>query len=166
MKTRRYETLMLFDAELPQEELEGILNKLKGIMEDMGGKIVNIDDWGRRRLAYPVMKKMYGQYILFDFMGTAELNAEIERNIGIEERIYKHMTMVLDKNFTEEKYQAELERMKSEKARLEAEKAQREAERAKREAGAYDEDAELDEETPEDEPYEDDEDAFDESSEE
>lgn len=144
MKTRRYETLILLHPDLSPEELEQIKQKITDIIESMSGKIIMIDDWGRRRLAYPVKKQMYGQYLLMELMGTPELLAELERNLGIDERVFKHLSLILDRNFTEEKYQQELDRIKDEKAKREAEKAQREAERAQREA-AMQEQAEQEE---------------------
>ena len=95
----------------------------------MDGRVIRTENWGRRRLSYPVGKKMYGIYWLVDFMGSPQLLLELERNMRIEEQIYKHMSQVLDKNFSEEKYQAEIERLKAEAAKREAERAEREAER-------------------------------------
>ena len=82
---RRYETLMLLDPDLPQETTTQLTDKLKGIIDSMGGRLIREEDWGRRRLSYPVRKQMYGQYILFDFMGSPELLNELERNIRIDE---------------------------------------------------------------------------------
>jgi small subunit ribosomal protein S6 len=137
---RRYETLMLLDPDLPQETTTQIIDKLKGIIESMGGRLIREEDWGRRRLSYPVRKLMYGQYILFDFMGSPELLNELERNIRIDEHFSKYMTQLLDKKFSDEKYQMELDRISAEKARREAEKAKREADMQERGMAADDED--------------------------
>ena len=132
MHPRRYETLMLLAPDLPQETTTQINEKLKGIIESMGGRMIHEEDWGRRRLAYPVRKQMYGQYVLFDFMGSPELLKELERNIRIDEHISKYMTQVLDKKFTDDKYQMELDRISAEKDRREAERAKREADMQER----------------------------------
>ncbi|MEW5724767.1 MAG: 30S ribosomal protein S6 [Thermodesulfobacteriota bacterium] len=134
IKPRRYETLVLLSPDLAEEEHEQAKKKLTDIIEKMSGRLVRLEDWGRRRLAYPVRKQMYGVYVLMDYMGTPELLGELERNMRIDERVWKHMSLILDKNFTDEKYQTELDRLSAEAARREAEKAQREAERARREA--------------------------------
>ncbi|MFH1091043.1 MAG: hypothetical protein V1742_05680, partial [Pseudomonadota bacterium] len=68
-----------------------------------------------------VKKQLHGLYLLLDFMGTPSLLAELERNIGIEERIYKHLTLVLDKDFSLEKYNLEKERLAAKKALRESE---------------------------------------------
>jgi small subunit ribosomal protein S6 len=122
--------------ELSEEEHAQTKTKFTDIVENMSGRFVKVDDWGRRRLAYPVEKQMYGMYLLMDYMGTPELLTELERNLRIDERVWKHMTLILDKDFTEAKYESEIERIKTEAARREAERAQRDAERAQREADA------------------------------
>ena len=120
MKPRRYETLILIDPDLTPEVQEELLGKLTGIIENMNGRVLRVDNWGRRRLAYPVRKQMYGMYILLDFMGDPELQAEIDRNLRIEETVSKHLTLILEQDFSEEKYEAELERLQAEKAAREA----------------------------------------------
>ena len=134
MKTRRYETLVLMNPDLTDDEFEQLKQKLTDIIDRMEGRIVRQEDWGRRRLAYPIKKQVYGRYYLMDYMGLPALMNELERNMGIDEQVYKFLTLVLDKNFTNEKFDSEVERIKAEKARMEAERAQREAERAQREA--------------------------------
>jgi small subunit ribosomal protein S6 len=138
MKARRYETLLLVNPELSAEELDQEKERYTSLIERMDGRIIRFEDWGRRRLAYPVEKQMYGVYHLLDFMGTPALEAELARNIGIDERIYKNMTLILDKDFSPEKYEQELERLKTEAEKREAEKAAREAERAARGAESDD----------------------------
>ena len=120
--------------EMSEEEHAQTKTKFTDIIQNMSGRFVKVDDWGRRRLAYPVEKQMYGLYLLMDYMGTPELLIELERNMRIDERVWKYMTLILDKDFTEAKYESEIDRIKTEAARREAERAQREAERAQREA--------------------------------
>jgi small subunit ribosomal protein S6 len=134
MKTRRYETLVLMNPDLTDDEFEQLKQKLTDIIDRMEGRMIREDDWGRRRLAYPIKKQVYGRYYLMDYMGLPALMTELERNMGIDEQVFKFLTLVLDKNFTDEKFEHEVERIKAEKARVEAERAQREAERAQREA--------------------------------
>lgn len=136
MHPRRYETLVLMAPNLAPEELDRLKNKFDGIIADLKGQIVRYEDWGRRRLAYPVHKEMYGHYVLYDFQGSPELANELERNLKIEENIYKYLTLVLAKKFTAEDFNREMERQASEKARLEAERAKEAEARAAAEAAA------------------------------
>ena len=125
MKARRYETLVLLHPELTTEELDQTKQKFVDIATRMGGRLVRLDDWGRRKLAYPVKKHLRGTYFLMDYMGQPDLMSELERNMRIDERVFKFLTLVIDKDFTEEKYQDEMDRLKKEKLEVEAEEARK-----------------------------------------
>ena len=123
MHPRRYETLLMVAPNLAPEELEAFKNKVDGIISQGGGQIVRFEDWGRRRLAYPIKKEMYGCYFLYDYQGSPELSNELERNLKIDEKVFKYLTLVLDKTFTAERLAEAKERLITEAAKREAEKA-------------------------------------------
>ncbi len=123
MHPRRYETLIMLAPNLPAEELETFRTKVDNIMGAGKGQLVRFEDWGRRRLSYPVQKELYGHYLLYDFQGGPELAAELERNLKIDEKVFKYLTLVLDKKFTDEDLEAAKEKLLAEAARREAEKA-------------------------------------------
>jgi small subunit ribosomal protein S6 len=124
MHPRRYETLILLAPGL--ETLEAFKTKVEGILEAGGGQLVRFEDWGRRRLAYPVQKELYGHYLLYDYQGGPALAAELERNLKIDEKVFKYLTLVLAKKFTAEDLAAAREKIQAEAARRESEKARRE----------------------------------------
>lgn len=132
MHPRRYETLILLAPNL--EAPENFKSKIEGILEAGGGQVVRFEDWGRRRLAYPVQKEIYGHYLLYDYQGSPALAAELERNLKIDEKVFKYLTLVLAKKFTAEDLDAAKEKLLAEAARRESEKARREAEAAGAEA--------------------------------
>ena len=123
MHPRRYETLVMLAPNLEAEVMETFKNKVDGIMTSEGGQLVRFEDWGRRRLSYPVRKELYGHYLLYDFQGSPALAAELERNLKIDEKVFKYLTLVLDKKFTDEDLAAAKENLLAEAARREAEKA-------------------------------------------
>lgn len=123
MHPRRYETLIMLAPNLAPEVLDAFKTKVDGIMQTGGGQLVRFEDWGRRRLAYPVRKEMFGQYLLYDFQGSPELASEFERNLKIDERVFKYLTLVLSKKFTDEDLAEAKEKLLAEAARREAEKA-------------------------------------------
>ena len=125
MHPRRYETLILL-APSQQESVEAFKSKVMGILEAGGGHLVRFEDWGRRRLAYPVQKEIYGYYLLYDYQGGPALAAELERNLKIDEKVFKYLTLLLAKKFTAEDLAAVHEKIQAEAARREAEKARRE----------------------------------------
>lgn len=144
MHPRRYETLIMLAPNLTAPELETFQNKVDSIMSADGGKMVRFEDWGRRRLAYPVQKEMFGHYMLYDFQGSPALATELERNFKIDEKVFKYLTLVLNKKFTDDDLAAA-------KDDLLAEAARREAEKAKAREAAEAEDADGDDEAADDE---------------
>ena len=92
---RKFETLILLSPELSAESREGILAALTGIIEREGGKMVEVDQWGMRDLAYPVKKLMRGFYVRLVYEAPAPLVAELERNIRITDGIFKFLTVKL-----------------------------------------------------------------------
>ena len=92
---RTFETLILLSPELSAESREGILAALTGIIEREGGKMVEVDQWGMRDLAYPVHKLMRGFYVRLVYEAPAPLVAELERNIRITDGIFKFITVKL-----------------------------------------------------------------------
>lgn len=99
---RQFETLMLLSPELSAENRENAINAMVAVIEREGGKLIEIDSWGMRDLAYPVHKLMRGFYVRLVYQAPAELIAELERNIRITDGIFKFLTVRLDDKKTEE----------------------------------------------------------------
>lgn len=92
---REFETLLLLSPELTNDERESLLNSLTAIIAREGGNIIEVDQWGMRELAYPVRKVMRGFYVRLVYAGPPQLVAELERNIRINDNIYKFLTVKL-----------------------------------------------------------------------
>lgn len=92
---RKFETLLLLSPEITQEEREGIIQVMTGVIERENGSVVEVDHWGMRDLAYPVRKQMRGYYVRLEYSAPAKLIAELERNIRITDGIYKFVTVRL-----------------------------------------------------------------------
>lgn len=119
---RRYETFIIMDPDLSEDQRQSVIERVKEIMAQMAGFLVRIDEWGSRKLAYTIGKKERGYYVRFDFCGSGQLVNEMERFFRIDERVLKHMSVLLDP-------QPNLDRIKEEMAKAEAE-AQKPAESA------------------------------------
>jgi len=117
---RRYETFVIIDPDISQEQREPVLERVRELITQQDGFLVFEDVWGEKKLAYEIKKKERGYYVRFDYCGLAPLVNEIERFFRIDDRALKYMTVVLDKD-------ADLEKVKEEKA---AADSQREAESA------------------------------------
>jgi len=125
---RRYETFVIIDPELSQDQREPLIGRVEELINQMEGFLVLTDDWGERKLAYDIKKKGRGYYVRFDYCGLAPLVNEIERFFRIDDRALKYMTVLLNGD-------ADLEKIKAEKAAKEtaaAEKAELEAHAAKK----------------------------------
>lgn len=110
---RRYETFVIIDPDITQEQREPVLERVRELMTQQDGFLVFEDVWGERKLAYEIKKKARGYYIRFDYCGLAPLVNEIERFFRIDDRTLKFMTVVLDKD-------VDLEKVKEEKAAAES----------------------------------------------
>jgi small subunit ribosomal protein S6 len=116
---RRYETIIIIDPDLSAENREPVLERVKDVIAQQGGYLAFIDDWGTRKLAYEIKKKERGDYLRFDFCGTAAVVDEIERFFRIDDRVLKYMTVLIDKN-------ADIEKIKEEVAAAEIKAAKAE----------------------------------------
>jgi len=94
MTPKRYETAILFDPELPEDQRKEFLGKLAGIIASYKGEVLNTDDWGNRKLAYPIRKKSNAFYTFLLYTGVRGVVEEVERNIKIFDSILRHLTTV------------------------------------------------------------------------
>ncbi|MEW6469625.1 MAG: 30S ribosomal protein S6 [Bacteroidota bacterium] len=94
---KSYETVFIMTPVLSDEQAKETVSKYKKLLADLGAKIVHEEDWGLRKLAYPIQKKSTGFYhlIQFDAPGTAVSTLEVEYKR--DERLLRYLTVALDK---------------------------------------------------------------------
>lgn len=112
---RRYETVMIFDPDVGDEERQTLFDRFRTLVEREGGYLAQIDEWGQRKMAYAIKKKPRGYYVRLDYCGEGALVDEIERFCRIDDRLLKYLTVMLDKD-------ADVEEVKAEVARAAAQK--------------------------------------------
>jgi len=140
----RYETIFIVNPDLSEEQHKPLFDKLTGLVPDGQGLFVNLDEWGHKRLAYEVKKHTRGYYVLMDFCGDGALVKEIERNLRLDDRVIKYMTVLKDKFVDPDVLTAEIEAARADKAakaaeavkQQEAAKEQEAAEAAKEQEAA------------------------------
>jgi small subunit ribosomal protein S6 len=115
---RRYESVIILDPELPDEDVQNFTERYSTLLKTNGGEIIKIEDWGFKKLAYLVKKKDRGRYILFDFVGMPAAIAEMERQLKITDEVMKFLSVKLDDDVDLEAFKAASE----EKAAAEAAK--------------------------------------------
>lgn len=94
---RRYETFIIYDPDLSAEQRAPVLDRINEQMGQFNGFMVELDDWGSRKLAYLIKKKARGHYVRMDYCGPSDMVNEMERFFRIDDRIIKYMTVVVDK---------------------------------------------------------------------
>lgn len=93
---RRYESVIILDPDMADDDIRGFTEKFSGLIKTKGGEIIKIEDWGFKKLAYPVKKRDRGRYILFDFVGVPSLMAEMERQFKISEEVLKFLSVKVE----------------------------------------------------------------------
>ena len=88
----KYETLFVIDATKTEEETVALIDKFKSLIE-ANGTVESVDEWGRRRLAYPINFKNEGYYVLINFTSQAEFIKELDRNYNITDSILRTITV-------------------------------------------------------------------------
>lgn len=119
---RRYETVFIIDPDASVEQRTAILDRINNEIEKYQGALLQHDEWGLRKMAYPVKKKPRGYYILTDYCGNGEIVSEIERFFRIDDNVMKYMTVQIAENIDPEQAKAEIAEAKS-KASVEANEA-------------------------------------------
>ena len=92
----KYEAMYVITPELEDEAVKGIIEKYTGIITANGGEIEKVDEWGRRRLAYPINYKTEGYYVLVNYTAEASVPKEIERNLQISDSILRYLTVKVE----------------------------------------------------------------------
>jgi small subunit ribosomal protein S6 len=105
---RRYETFIILDPDLSEDLRRPVIERAKDVMAQMGGTLLRVEEWGSRRLAYTIRKKERGYYVRLDFCGSGQLVGEMERFFRIDERVLKHMSVLLDSEPNVERIQEEM----------------------------------------------------------
>jgi len=111
---RRYETIFIADPDLQEEAQKDLFKKFTNLIDQEKGILVDFDDWGSKKLAYPINKKPRGHYVCMTYGGTGELVKEMERLFRLDDRVMKFMTVLLEKDVSPEALNQEIEAAKEE----------------------------------------------------
>jgi small subunit ribosomal protein S6 len=112
---RRYETIIIIDPDVREDTRSEFIERVNEIITQHGGFLIELDDWGQRRMAYEIKKKLRGHYTRIDYCGDGTLVDEIERTFRIDDRVIKYMTVLLDKEADVDAIKETIEMEKSKK---------------------------------------------------
>ncbi len=109
MKTQVYESAVLINASLEDDQIGNITNRIKETISSSGGEIVEIEDWGRKRLAYVVKKSKIGYYLIFRYNSSPDIVSKLERFFQLDESVLRYLTLKLSKDALEQIEQSKIQ---------------------------------------------------------
>lgn len=93
---KAYELMLILDPSLEEEARAGVLDRAQGIVTADGGTIDNVDEWGRRRLAFEIAGHTDGDYVVTSFHATTSAIAELDRVLHITDPVVRFMIVRRD----------------------------------------------------------------------
>ena len=93
-----YETIYIVNPTLDDDALKEAIAKFSDLIKKLKGSIVKINEWGKRKLSYEVKRFDKGYYVVLDFCALPKMVTELERNLKLDDRILKYITVKIDDN--------------------------------------------------------------------
>jgi small subunit ribosomal protein S6 len=101
LKINAYESTVMINAALDDEQLDAEVARLQENIINFGGEIIEVDKVGRKRLAYIVNKSKIGYYAIFRFNAPSNIVAKLERSYSLNDNVLRFLTIALDKDALE-----------------------------------------------------------------
>lgn len=96
--SRMYETIYIVKPDLADEENKSLTAKVNEVVEKMKGDVRKLEDWGIRKLAYPINKIARGRYMYLRTDGDTALIAELERRLRLDDRVIRYQSVKIEKD--------------------------------------------------------------------
>jgi small subunit ribosomal protein S6 len=113
---REYETIYILRPNTPNEGVAEVNTRIKGVIEGMGGKVIKVDNWGKRRLAYEVAKERKGIYLYWQYLAQPGVVEETERNLRMLDSVIRYLTVKVDEDVDVSARPTEIDETSFEKA--------------------------------------------------
>jgi len=94
---KTYQTIVVIDSLLKSEEIDAIIEKILRIINNNGGKVIDVIRWEKKRLAYEIKRRQYGYYVEIIFESENNIITILEREYRLDEHILRYLTIRLDK---------------------------------------------------------------------
>jgi len=118
MEVRNYETVFILTPVLNEAQVQETIEKFSQVLKENGADIINTENWGLKKLAYPIQKKSTGYYHLIEFTGAGNVVDQLELAFRRDERIIRFLTTVLDKHavsYNQRRRNGEMNQQKAQK---------------------------------------------------
>lgn len=93
---RKYENVFILKPDLMEDSLKVFLDKIKEIIKKGGGKLIKIEEWGKKKLVYKINKFSKAYYFCMTFAGEPKLVEELERNLRLQDEVLRYQTVLLE----------------------------------------------------------------------
>ena len=94
LKSKEYETIYILRSDVDADTADKVQGRVAEVVGRDNGKLVKVESWGRRKLAYPVGKQKKGVYIYVKYVGKGGLVSELERNLKLQDSVLKFQTVL------------------------------------------------------------------------
>ena len=105
---REYETIYILRPDTQNDKVAEVNTRVKGIIESMGGVVLAVDNWGKRKLAYEIKKELKGIYLYWQYLATPGLVAEFERNMRMLDPVVRYMTIATERDVDPKERQSQV----------------------------------------------------------
>ena len=95
--TNQYETVFILTPVLSEQQMTETVEKFKALLTEKGAELLNKENWGMKKMAYPIQKKSTGFYTLLEFKAEPEVIERLEVAYRRDERVLRYLTVKLDK---------------------------------------------------------------------
>ena len=103
---KKYELVIVLNPDIDESKYSQIIEKIKAIISSDGGELLDINDWGVRKLSYGIKKFNRGRYVIIRFLAEGPIVHELERNLRIMDDCLRYQTLVFTKNLEAPKEEA------------------------------------------------------------
>lgn len=111
-RAREYELIYILRPTVDNKEATKVMDRVTDVVKNLNGCMIQVDNWGRRKLAYPINKSGRGVFVYLRFAGFEDLILEIERNLGLLDSVIRFQTVLLNERVNLSDYQIDPEEIK------------------------------------------------------
>jgi len=95
---REYETIYILRSDVDTAGAEKVVGRVKDVIARLEGTLTKLDNWGKRKLAYPIQKSNRGIFVYLKYVGYGDLVAELERNLRLLDEVVRFQTVLLEED--------------------------------------------------------------------
>jgi small subunit ribosomal protein S6 len=127
LKSKEYETIYILRSDVDADTADKVQGRVAEVVGRDNGKLVKVESWGRRKLAYPVGKQKKGVYIYVKYVGRGGVVQELERNLKLQDSVLKFQTVLTNEEVDVSSVVVDAEEVKFQRLELPAEEEEKES---------------------------------------